>query len=103
MDTKRKHEKEKEDRDEQLRYSYSLRKQAEDERLEEDKRLLEKISQEMDTERRVYEQKRKSQKETMGKIWSATLQSSESKKEQRKKQQDAETEAMKAYISMLEA
>ena len=71
LEQKAKAEKEKEDRDRQLAYSNSI-KQAEAEKLmNEDRALLDKIAQDLDSERRLYDTRKKQHKEAMAKLWQA--------------------------------
>merc|ERR1719265_1602940 len=102
MSQKEKHQKEKEDRDEQLRYSNSLKEAETAKRQDEDQQLLNKIAQELDTERRLYETRKKQQREGMGKSWNSTQDASNEKKKKIAAQQEEDTQQMNQYIKMLE-
>lgn len=102
IDQKVKHQKEKEDRDEQLRYSNSLKEAEASKRLEEDRALLNKIAQELDSEKKLYDTRRKHHKEAMNKVWSQTQQEVDEKKKKFVEQQAEDTKQMNDYIAMLE-
>lgn len=106
LEQKAKAEKEKEDRDRQLAYSNSI-KQAEAEKLmNEDRALLDKIAQDLDSERRLYDTRKKQHKEAMAKLWQANAgvagDANAAKKEAKAKEQEEDTKQMYAYMKMLE-
>jgi len=102
IDQKVKHLKEKDDRDAQLAYSNSLKHAEVERREEEDRKLLDKIAQDLDTERRLYDTRKQQYREAMAKDWMGTQGQVEEKKKKIAQQNEADTNQMNQYIAMLE-
>eukprot|EP00746_Dinoflagellata_sp_MGD_P075372 gnl/MRDRNA2_/MRDRNA2_30337_c0_seq1.p1 gnl/MRDRNA2_/MRDRNA2_30337_c0~~gnl/MRDRNA2_/MRDRNA2_30337_c0_seq1.p1 ORF type:complete len:531 (-),score=174.52 gnl/MRDRNA2_/MRDRNA2_30337_c0_seq1:229-1821(-) len=103
IEVKAKHQKEKEERDQQLTHSTHLKKAQAEKQLTEDRALLDKIAQELDTERRLYDTRRKQHKEAMSSVWKSTQSDVEDKKSKHAQQMEEDTKQMHEYINMLEA
>jgi hypothetical protein len=103
IEQKVRHQKEKEERDQQLTHSNHLKKTQAEKQMVEDRALLDKIAQELDTERRLYETRRKSHKEAMGKVWQSTQSMVDQRKVKHAQQMEEDTKQMHNYINMLEA
>lgn len=101
-DQKKKYETEKAERDAQLQHMSELRGAENEMRIAEDKKQLEKISHEIELERRNFEQKRKAIKLEQKEFFKTCVEEEERKRLAKLQEQEADTEAMKAYVAMLD-
>lgn len=97
-----KHQKEKEERDKELNYCNSLKKAEADKNLDEDRALLDKIAQELDSEKRLYDTRKKQHREAERQK-EAIQAELDLKKAKRAQEMEEDTKQMLEYMKMLEA
>mmetsp|Transcript_46386 Transcript_46386/g.110479 ORF Transcript_46386/g.110479 Transcript_46386/m.110479 type:complete len:504 (-) Transcript_46386:222-1733(-) len=99
---RRKLQKEKRDRDEQLEYERKLKGEASQKKKEEESALVTKIVNEMESEQKKFERKRREQKEQMKKIFDDNNEDQKRRNQIRHEQQEKDAEAMREYNRLLD-
>lgn len=102
LEMRKRYQKEKVERDEQLRLKVSAKKEEKEKRVDEERQLNDKINQELEALRQVDDRRRQQLREAMREIWKSEQPDEGEKKRLVAQQQEEERNQMKEYLALLE-